>query len=184
MLRITDIGPVAEVSVTVDPHVPLSVAFGGAVCPGKLYWRALWRDVGLLAVGLHPETGELVKVTLTSIPASRVRRATATLPASRGEGLPRADLGPWPHLRESYGDYFIDEQVELELLLSDSRAVLVLGAGLDVEEVWSLGRVRLGLGAGRVLRAMEVEGLSPGERELLALHEEGSGRVLPGHRMA
>ncbi|HZI16249.1 MAG TPA: hypothetical protein VE153_38145 [Myxococcus sp.] len=38
---------------------------------------------------------------------------------------------------------------------------------IGVEEVWSLGRVRLGLGAGRVLRAVEVEGLSAAELELL-----------------
>jgi hypothetical protein len=170
MLRIKDIGPPAEVRVTVDPHVPLSLRFGGEVSSSKLYWRALWRDKGLVEVGFHPETGALVTVTLTSIPASRVRQAAVTLPPSRGEGLPRADLGQWPpYPPRDFAGHFIDEQVELELLLSGSRAVLVLGAGLDVEEVWSLGRVRLGLGAGRVLRAVEVEGLSPGELELLAL---------------
>jgi hypothetical protein len=169
MLRIRDIGPPAEVRVTVDPYVPLDLRFGGEESVEKRYWRALWRNEGLVEVGVHPETGELVTVTLTSIPRSRVRQAAATLPASRGEGLPRADLGLWPRPLWDWGGRFMDEQVELELLLSGSRAVLVLGAGLDVAEVWSLGRVRLGLGAGRVLRAIEVEGLSPGELELLAI---------------
>lgn len=167
MLRIQGIGPPAEAHVVVDPHVPLILTFGEEACPQKLYWRALWKDVGLVEVGVHPETGELVRMTLTSIPSSRVRRAAVTLPPSRGEGMPRADLGQWPHPLWDWDKRFIDEQVELELLLSGSRAVLVLGGGLDVEEVWSVGRVRLGLGAGRVLRAVGVEGLSPGELALL-----------------
>jgi hypothetical protein len=162
-----DIGPPSEARVTVDPYVPLDLRFGGEASVEKRYWRALWRDQGLVEVGVHPETGELVTVTLTSIPRSRVRRATATLPPSRGEGMPRADLGLWTQPLWDWSGRFIDEQVELELLLSDSRAVLVLGGGLDVEEVWSVGRVRLGLGAGRVLRVVEVEGLSPEEMKLL-----------------
>ncbi|MFP2925665.1 hypothetical protein ACLESO_10680 [Pyxidicoccus sp. 3LG] len=169
MLRIVGIGSPTAATVVVDPHVPLDVTLGGGECPDKLYWRALWQAESLLEVGIHPETGELVTLTLTSIAASHIERATVALPLSRGEGLPRAELEMWPHSRPRYADQFIDEQVELRLLVSASSAVLTLGGvSPPVEEVWSVGRVRLGLDAERSLRVIEVSGLSPEELEMMS----------------
>jgi hypothetical protein len=90
MLRIVGIQEDSRATVVVDSYVPLDVELGGAECPGKLYWRALWQAEALLEVGVHPETGALVTVTLTSIPRSHIKQGQASLPSSRGEGLPRA----------------------------------------------------------------------------------------------
>lgn len=168
MLRIVGIQAESRATVVVDPYVPLDVELGGAECSGKLYWRALWQAEALLEVGVHPETGALMTVTLTSIPRSHIQLGQVSLPPSRGEGLPRAALEQWSHPRHRYAEHFIDEQVEMSLFVAEDRAVLMLGEGEPLDEVWSVGRVRLGLDSRRRLRAVEAQGLSPEEVTLLA----------------
>lgn len=173
MLRVIDRTTYTHVAVTVDEYVPLELNFWQSERMDKLYWRAKASDTSLLEVAIAPDSGALLSVTLTAISPSRVRRVRSAPAASSREGIPIVDLEKWPVREQSFADRFIDEEVELKFAISETHAVVRIGAERTGGEFWSAGNVRFGLDDSGFLCAIEVGGLSP--RQLALLVELAAG---------
>ncbi|MFY0573642.1 hypothetical protein ACN28S_04070 [Cystobacter fuscus] len=170
VLRVISHETCTRATTTVDEYIPLDLCFCQPEPVDKLYWRARDGDTSLLEVGIAPDSGALVSLTLTAISPRRVRRGSlvpaATCPSE--EGVPVVDRSPWLERRSSFAERFLDEELKLELAISEACAVVTLGTEWSLGRFWSAGNVRFGVDDLGLLRAIEVGGLSSHQIALLA----------------
>ena len=169
MLSLAAIAPPTPTVTAVDPHVPLAVETERHDGSATVYWRAVPNRQTLVEVGLSETSGEWRSLTVTSIPPASVRVAgeATGVPAHAEEGLPRFDLSEWSG-GPSFGARFRDAPVEVCLLLGPGSCAVELGGPASWASAIRMGGILFVFDHDRVLRRVQVTGLSGDQMEVLA----------------
>ncbi len=140
MLKVVGATSVDTCAVEMDGFVPLSFRCLGA--PNvPIYWRTGNFDTSLLEIGLHPITGAICSVTVTSIDPSGFLAARSGLDDVRRTlpGMPFCDIAAWP------SDRFKDEAGDFTIEVGENSVTIWLAPLRSVDAMYEAGSARFGV---------------------------------------
>ena len=166
MLQVTNTGSLLNEALEFNEYVPFSLEFENP-SPMPLYWRGKDGDSGLVEIGIHPDSGFLQSVTLTTLPNSSVVKPPSWFPgANISSGIPKCNLNAYASSRE-FADRFVDEDISLRICFSENQACLMFGIENPPIRFVRSGRAQFGLDASSYLVAVTLMELSAEEMRVL-----------------
>ena len=165
MIRVVDIAEPPDVTVAADEYICLTLTWPADPVRMPVYWRPGDHKRSLIEVGIHPETGIPVSISIV-LPGSdvEVQEGQAPLPVRLVEfGHPVFDLTPWGR------DWLFTETIPFRIVVYAGSATVWFTPAEEAVSDLVAGRVRFHLSAGREFIGFSVHDLP--ETEIARLKE-------------
>ncbi|MBZ0275440.1 MAG: hypothetical protein K8I60_04820 [Anaerolineae bacterium] len=172
MLIMSGIGRFDQEIVTINEHTISTEWIGRGNTP--IYWRTGDLSKSFLEIGLEPQNGRVVSITLllaqnVSILSPEYcdlrRRDIPQQP-----GVPMFDIKAWPPKT-----YYFDELGPLILRIGNHNVVIEMGTDIEITSCIVADLVSFGIDTLGVLRIIEIQGLSS-EKMTLINHKFNQNR--------
>ncbi len=164
MLIMSGIGHFDQEIVAISEYTISTEWIGRGNTP--IYWRTGDLSKSFLEVGLEPQNGRVVSITLllaqnvSILPLKYCDLRSRDIPQQHG--VPMFDIKAWPPKT-----HYFDEPGPLILRIGNHSVVIELGTGIEVASCIVADHASFGVDTLGVLRVIEIQGLSSEEMDLI-----------------